>query len=394
MQQVCKRCLYTNSHPFGVTFSNDLCSGCLTHEEKYTLDWSKRREDLGKFLENHSTKSRSYDCVVPVVGDAEDYFVLETILSEGMSPLVVCVNDYFKNDIGWHNLHNLITCFDVDSFVFNPDIRIYRELVRTSLRKYDHMLLPFSMLHTSFPVHVAMQRKIPLVIWGQHQAVEQVGKFSHSDNVEMTRWSRKEHDLFNNDIEDLIGNGAQVLEHTLNYYSYPEPKTIRKNNITGIYLSNYIPWDPLRQNRRAVEHGFQPQQHFSTFDPYERAGSSVYYGIHDLLKYKRCGYRKVTDHLTREIRHGRITTEQARKINRYYSQVKVPIKKFFDWLDVTTSGYEWFVKHHLKEVDHLIGHIENSPPDYSVNPECIASLLSNVKNSDNDFILFGKGIGI
>ena len=99
-----------------------------------------------------------------------------------------------------YNLHNLITHFDVDSFVFNPNINVYKDLVRTSLRKFDHILLPFLSLHTSFPVHVAKERKIPLIIWGQNQAVEQVGKFSHHDKVEMSKWGRKEHDLFNCDI--------------------------------------------------------------------------------------------------------------------------------------------------------------------------------------------------
>ena len=32
-----------------------------------------------------------------------------------------------------------------------------------------------------------MQLKIPLIIWGAHQGLEQVGMYSHLDNVEMTR---------------------------------------------------------------------------------------------------------------------------------------------------------------------------------------------------------------
>ena len=128
----------------------------------------------------------------------------------GLVPLVVCVNDYFKNDIGWHNLHQLITYFDVDSFVFNPDIFTYKELIKTSLQKYNHILLPFLQLHTAFPTNIAYERKIPLVIWGQNQSVEQVGKFSHLDAIQMSRWSRREHDLFKTEIDELMGNGAQI----------------------------------------------------------------------------------------------------------------------------------------------------------------------------------------
>ena len=47
-----------------------------------------------------------------------------------------------------------------------------------------------------------------LSLWGAHQGVDQVGMFSHLDEVEMTRKYRKEHDLMNFEAEDLIGMGG------------------------------------------------------------------------------------------------------------------------------------------------------------------------------------------
>ena len=204
----------------------------------------------------------------------------------------------------------------MDSFVYNPNIHVYKELVKTSLRKFNHILLPFLQLHTSFPVHIAYERKIPLVVWGQNQSVEQCGKFSHLDSVEMSRWGRKQHDLFEVEIEELMGNGAQVNSRQVNYYKYPKISRLSKRGIRGIYLSNYFRWDPLFQNQSTLKFGFNPQTNFSTFDIYERAGSSVYYSFHDLLKYKRTGYRKIRDHLVREIRHGRISRNSAKDLEK------------------------------------------------------------------------------
>ncbi|WP_200833628.1 hypothetical protein, partial [Spiribacter roseus] len=127
------------------------------------------------------TRSRTYDCVVPVQGDAEDYFVVRNALSLGLRPLVVGINDYFLNDIGWHNLQNLITYFDVDSVLYNPDLQAYKALVRTTLRKFNHVLWPALALHTSYPVHVATERRIHIVLWGGLQPNEQVAKFPHLD---------------------------------------------------------------------------------------------------------------------------------------------------------------------------------------------------------------------
>ncbi|MFX4237789.1 N-acetyl sugar amidotransferase [Aliarcobacter butzleri] len=391
MVESCSNCLYDIKHPFGLSLSQNKCTGCITHEEKYQIDWSKKEEELKSLLEKYKKRSKVYDCVVPVVGDAEDYYVLSKVLELGMSPLVVSVNDYFKNDIGWHNLHHLITYFDVDSIVYNPDIRVYKELVRTSLRKYDHILLPFLQLYTSFPVHIAKERKIPLIIWGQNQSVEQVGKFSHHDKVQMSEWSRKEHDLFGNDIDTLIGNGAQVQERDLNYYQYPKISDLEKSGVKGIYLSNYMKWDPLKQNHSTLEFGFKPQENSSSFDIYERAGSSVYYQLHDLLKYKRIGYRKVRDHLTREIRHGRIDKKQAQEVESSYNKNKVDVSGFFNWLGMTQSAQEWFIMHKLNGLEHLIGKSDSS--DIKLSNKINEKLVCGEKEREN-FIVFGKGISI
>ena len=390
MPSKCSKCLYDTSHPFGLSIYDDSCSGCHTHKEKYTIDWNKKRDELNDIVHLARKRSTVYDCVVPVVGDAEDYYVLSKVLELGLNPLVVSVNDYFKNDIGWHNLHQLITYFDVDSFFFNPDIRVYKDLVRTSLRKFDHILLPFLTLHTSFPVHIAKDRKIPLIIWGQHQAVEQVGKFSHYDKVEMSKWSRKEHDLFDNDIDTLIGNGAQVNERNLNYYRYPKISSLASQGLKGIYLNNYFKWDPLKQNHSILNCGFKPEHNNSSFDIYERAGSSVYYQMHDLLKYKRVGYRKIRDHLVREIRHNRVSKEEAQKIEFSYNNSKIDVNKFFDWLDMSQSGKDWFILHRLKDHEHLIG---NENQDILL-PKQINDLLVKSSKPKVDYTLFGKGISI
>jgi len=389
MDNQCNKCLYTNQHPFGLSIHDSECSGCITHNEKYNIDWDAKLDDLKIIIKDVKKKNRTYDCVVPVVGDAEDYYVVLKVIELGLNPLVICINDYFKNDIGWHNIHQLITYFDVDSIIFNPDMRVYKDLVRTSLRKYDHILLPFLTLHTSFPVHIAKDRKIPLIVWGQHQAVEQVGKFSHYDNVQMSKWNRKEHDLFNIDIDTLIGNGAQVQERDLNYYKYPNISQLEKSGIQGIYLSNYMKWDPLKQNHSILDCGFKPEQNQSSFDIYERAGSSVYYQFHDLLKLKRVGYRKIRDHLVREIRHGRISKDDALKVELEYNQSKVDVHKFFKWLGMTKSGMQWFIKHKLGGYENLLG-----TSNYSTLPlpSTINKLLTLPESEEDSFITFGKGI--
>ena len=286
MSKTCQNCLHEQAHPFGITYINEICSGCYTHAEKNDIAWEAKYEELLNIILKSKSKISSsfvYDCVVPIKGVSEDYFVVQQVLKLGLNPLLVAVNDYFFNDIGWHNLHNLITVFDLDSQIYTPNIYDYRELVATAFRKYSHILYPSLSLNASYPVHVAIERNIPLIIWGQLQPIEQCGKFSHYDRVSMTKWSQLEHDRLGLDIDEMIGNGAQLNPQYLPYYDYPK-KAMRLgiNAPIGLYLSNFLRWDPLKQNFSILKYGFKPQHETATFDPYERAGSSVYYTAHDI----------------------------------------------------------------------------------------------------------------
>ncbi len=392
-KQLCLNCLYDHKHPFGITFSSDsICSGCITHTEKDKIDWLKRKELFDLLIASIlKGRKRAYDCVIPTVGDAEDYYVVKKVLENNLNPLIVCVNDYFMNDIGWHNLHNLITHFDLDSIVYNPNIVTYKELVRTTLRKMDHMLWPAIALRSSFPAHIALQRKIPLIIWGQNQPLEQVGKYSHMDSVEMSKWSRVEHDLFGFDVDAVVGSGAQVDIQNLNYYRYPLVKGLGEGKVKGLYLSNYFRWDPLSQNQQSLSQGYRTQSQTATFDIYERAGSSVYYGIHDILKFKRCGYRKIRDQLCREIRHGRVSREEALSIESLYTSSKVDISGFFKWLGVTKSGLDWFIEKRLKDVNGFITTTGFNEPKINI-PSKIQELLVDSNGPERNFVEYGKGI--
>ncbi len=396
MNRSCTKCLHTHSHPFGIAYIDDQCSGCHTHDEKNLIDWQLRHKKLLQIIQksksNKSTKS-IYDCIVPIRGVAEDYYVVEQLLGLGLDPLLVAVNDYFMNDIGWHNLHNLITVFDLDSQIYSPNLHDYKELVTTSFRKYLHILYPSLSLNASYPVHVAIERNVPLIVWGQLQPIEQVGKFSHHDAVEMTKWSQIEHERIGLNTDQVIGNGAQLNPEHLFYYDYPrEASRLGRRAPIGIYLSNFMRWDPLRQNHSIIKYGFKPQLESATFDPYERAGSSVYYSAHEISRIMRHGYRKVRDHLNREIRHNRIDRISAIESYKFYNSQKINLNPFFDWLDITESGKQWIFQHLLAGYNDLIGQESISSP-YSTNlPQSIKRLLVKSYLPETNFIAFGKGI--
>ena len=132
---ICKLCLNTPSHPFGVSFDKfGVCSGCITAKE-YSKFVPENMLKLIKEIKN-TGKRQSYDCIVPIRGDADDYFVVSTLLEYDVRPLLIGVNSFFLNDIGWRNIQKLQTCFDLDTVFYNPNFSIYKNLVSYSLAKF------------------------------------------------------------------------------------------------------------------------------------------------------------------------------------------------------------------------------------------------------------------
>ena len=388
----CSQCLDDINHPMGqIVDESGLCTGCITHKEKDLIDWDKKWINIQKKCSNilKNRSGNSYDCIIPLNADAEDYYIVELALSLNLKPLLLYVNNYFGTDLSWKNLHTLETEFDLDLVTFNPNINTYKEAVRTSLRKYNSIYWPYQALKTSYPVRLALDMDIPIILWGALQATEQTGKFSHNDEVEMSGWSRCQHDLSSIDDMDFFGTGAQISKSEQFHYTYPNLEQASK--VTGIYLSNYIRWDPWKQNHDMLKYGFTPENSKYTFDQYERAGSSVFYNIHDLLRFEKYGYYKVRDHLSREIRHGRILKNNAENVYVKYIGQNMNVEPFFDWIGATDSGLKLFVKERIKRGLQKI--TQSKDITLNVKNSFDIDFFSDTDTSiEKDFIIYYKGI--
>jgi len=136
-------------------------------------------------------------------------------------------------------------------------------------------------------------------------------------------------------------------------------------------------------------YGFKPEINCRSYDIYERAGSSVYYQFHDLSKMINVGYSKVRDHLVREIRHKRLNKSQAKKIEKYYSNNPLEINSFLDWLGLSSTGKEWFLKHIMKNFKNKNKNINKNKITLNSN---IENLLKKGFIKEKDFCIYEKQI--
>ncbi len=344
----CIRCLYDTSHPLGLIVDQQgLCSGCKIHEEKDKLDWNFRLDKLKNIVKNYKSKSqKNYDCIIPVTGANDNYYIVHIVKNIlELNPLLVCYNKYFNTPLGIRNLANLRIKFNCDILIQNVNPINVKKITQTTIRELGSVYWHVLAGHTVFPVQTAVRYKIPLIIWGAHQGLEQVGMFSHKHEVEMSRRYRKDHDLMSVEPEQLISIFDNINEEDIHQYLYPDDLSLNNIGVRGIYLGNYIRWDPKAQHEKMIKiYNYLTSSFSRTFDHYDYTDCYVYMDLHDKIKIFKHGYSKVTDHACREIRHGRLSREAAINLVKKHRFSETKFEELFcNWLGIKPKGLNFLL---------------------------------------------------
>lgn len=334
--QYCVRCFYHENHPLNISFTEDgLCSGCLVHEEKNQIDWGLKLKKLKKIIKPYLNSKRSINnCIIPVSGSRDSYFIVDFVKNVlGLNPLLVNYNIHYNTDVGIRNSSYLKTLLGCPMLTLTVSPEKVKRITRFTMDKLQSIYWHCIAGQTVFPVQIAYKFRIPLIIWGCHQGIDQVGMFSHNHEVEMTRKYRKEHDLMGYEAEDLL------LDKVLNYkdvnqFIYPNDRQISDVGIRGIYLNNYIRWDSKNQQEIMIKkYNYETNNLQRTFDRYTNVDCFHYSGLHDYIKYLKHGYSLVSDHATRELRLNRLSRVDGIKlIKKFRDKYPRDIKIFSEWV--------------------------------------------------------------
>lgn len=407
----CKRCLYTDMHPLNIVIGDDgLCSGCLIHEEKDQINWEVKKRELEEIFNYYRNKrGTNYDCIVPVTGGRDSYFIVHTVKNVfGMNPLLVTYNKHYNTAVGFRNLANLRVQFDCDIMTLTVDPAKVKKITRATLRRFGSIYWHCIAGQTVFPVQVAVKFKIPLIIWGAHQGIDQVGMFSHHNGVEMTRKYRKEHDLMGFEAEDLLDDEYDFIrENDILPFVYPDDKEIEQIGVRGIYLNNFIRWDSRSQHEEMIEkYSYETSPQTRTFDYYNDVDCWLYNDVHDYLKLIKQGFGKVVDHACREIRLGHLNRETALElVSKYMFREPVHLQKFLNWLGITRNAFDYIIDEHRNRtfwkrnndwswqyLGYLSEPIEQDKfPLRKVYSPFINTPGKKSQDEEDNFILIGKG---
>ena len=346
MNNYCSRCVYP-VNAVNLDIGDDgICSSCSTFEEITKLkesEWKKKEEKLIQIIEEHRKITKGdYDCIIPVGGGKDSYYQVHKITSLGFKPLLVTYygNNYLSE--GEENLNNMAKLTGCDHYVFKPSQELLIKLNKAAFYMMGDMNWHNHAGIRIIAVKSALQFHVPLFIWGE-VSWDISGMFSINDYSEFNKRSVIEHDMRGFLKEDFVGRCNLEL-NDLKWYELPSDTDISKNKLKGIYLGNFIYWDPYKQTEivKKVYNWKEAKEPFErTYRTISNLDDMHENGIHDYLKYIKFGYGRCSDHASKDIRMGYMKREEGVEMVRKYDHVK-PKRDLKRWLEYVEMKEEEF----------------------------------------------------
>src|SRR3989344_933246 len=345
--QYCKKCVYPGSSAVKLTFDeNGICSGCRIAETKKNINWDERELMLKEIMEKYRSKdSSNYDCIIPVSGGKDSYFQTHYVTKTlGLKPLLVTYHGNNFLPEGEYNLKRMREVFDVDHLIFRPSEKVLVKLNQLGFKKMGDMNWQNHAGIFTYPVQMAVNYKVPLIIWGEHGYTDLGGMYSMDDFPEMTAKYRLEHAQRGFDWDDMIGGEEDLKEQDLLWLKYPTNEKLEELGIRGIYLGNYIDWDGnFNYKLMKEQYGWKESQ--EPFDRTYRMFSNIddmhENGVHDYMKFIKFGYGRASDHTCNDIRAGHMTRDKGIEMVKKYDSVKPrDLRRWLEYVGMTEQEFD------------------------------------------------------
>jgi len=310
----CKKCVQPNTRPGIFLNKEGVCSACIGHEEKKSkIDWLKRKNELVEILEKYKRKNY-YDCIVPVSGGKDSTYQIYTMKNTfDMNPLGVTYRYNDQTEIGKENLDNL-RMLGFDHLQFTPNPNVERKFVKKTLIQDGDPNIVSHLGCFAFPLKIAIELNIPLIIWGENPELEYGGKAADRNNPFLdNEWLKKHGCLNGKTAEDWIDDDLTLKEIAM--YRFPEDEELRKAKVTSIFLGYYVKWDPVDNFNISSKLGFKKHPDGPRLGLYDFADlDSTDIIIHHYIKLLKYGMSRLNDNISTEIRNARMTREEGIKI--------------------------------------------------------------------------------
>lgn len=338
----CKLCTMSNQRPRISFDSEGVCSACLFSRQKKTVfDWAKRWSELEKLADSIRSKDGSFDVVVPCSGGKDGSFVAHTLKTKlGLHPLCVTWAPLRATEIGRENLRRFIES-GFNHILGTPDPEVTKRLTRDSLAELGDPFQPFIYGQTNFPLRVASDYGISLIMYGENGEVEYGGDMKNAFRPDREIKDETKHYFSNLPLDYWLGKGYS--KNDLYLFQSPSREILEANSTRIHFLSYYTPWDPQGNYYYATKNCGFIANSVRSEGTYSRYASldDKFDGFHYYLSFIKFGIGRATSDSAHEIRDGIIDREEGVALVKKYDGEfpKEHFEEFLEYCGIEESDF-------------------------------------------------------
>ena len=339
----CTKCVLPETHET-ISFGQDgVCNICKQVEFKHeNVDWEKKKIELQELISTYKGKY-DYDCIVPYSGGKDSTWALYYLVKVcGLKPLVVRFNHGFLRPNLHENTTRVLRNLGVDFHDFTSNWKIVQKLMLQSFLEKGDFCWHCHCGIASYPMWVAIRYNVPLIFWGEPSA-EYTAYYSYDqpEEVDEKRFNRSAN-LGISAQDMFVRFEGTIDERDLKPYNYPPLKELRKIGYRSVCLGSYIPWDVKTQSKIIEDElGWKGDLVENVPENYTYEKIECYLqGVRDYIKYIKRGYSRPSHLGSIDIRHGRLSREDAVKMTLKYEGKEPPSLEIF--LEMTGLTREEF----------------------------------------------------
>ncbi len=334
----CSNCVSMSTRPRIKFDKNGVCNACLWSNQKKTINWDERINNLKKILKIEQDKNNIFDCVVPVSGGKDGSYVSYKLKKEfNVKPLCVTVTPHLELDIGKKNLSSFVQK-GYDHISVNPDYEAVRKMNKLGFINIGFPYFGWLIAIQTIPIRIAEKFNINLLFYGEDGEVEYGGTTeTEKDPFYDFEYQKK---IYLENGYDKIVNQIDENKHNKFWYTFPS----NNSSIKLTHWSYFENWDPYRNYIVAKnECGLSETEgtNTGTFTNFAQNDQALY-TLHTYLMYLKFGFGRANQDAAIEIRRGSMDRDQAINLIRLYDG-NYPhefIKIYLDYYEMTKDEFD------------------------------------------------------
>ena len=350
----CKKCGLPETYETIEFDSQGVCNICRGAEHKQqAINWDERKLLLDQLIEKYRGKS-DYDCIVPFSGGKDSTFQLYYLMKEyKLKPLVVRFNHGFMRQVVEENNQRTFKKLGVDVLEFKPNWKIVKRLMLEAFKRKTDFCWHCHTGIYSYPLRVALMYKVPLVFWGEPQS--EITAYYDYLNDEIEYEDDKKFNMLRTlgiTAEDMHGMidrpDDPVDKRDLIPYTYPDVKELKALRYCSVPLGSFIPWDYTKNTELIKrELGWQADEIEGVPREINDHGEKIecfMQGTRDYIKFLKRGYARVAQINAFHVRSGRMSSEEAFRMNEQYDGRKPQsLEVFLEYMGLSEDEFNQIV---------------------------------------------------